>query len=105
MKSQEAIETMGPSIYEHQGMTFVAFGSGSIQMGVATDDIGQVTVYLMDVRRENPIGMNKANWEQAIGRTVVLGFNKIESLHVLAQTIQEAIDKLTPKPTSSKDEP
>ncbi len=78
------------AIYEKDGKTFVAFGWGAIQVGIATDDDGQVSIHMSDVLRENPIGLDPGYWESAKGRTVVLGFNKLESLEVLADAIEKA---------------
>lgn len=79
-----------PSIYDNQGKTLVCFGSGSIQVGLAKDDIGQIMVYLSDVLRENVIGSDNDKWEEPAGRTVVLGFNKVASIEVLEDFLAKA---------------
>lgn len=98
MKLRGIMKEMQPSIYEHDNKTFVAFGRGTIQMGVATDDAGQVMIHLADVMRENTVGLDVAKWEGAKGRTVVLGFDQPESLRVLLRTVQDALDAFA-KPT------
>lgn len=82
---------MKESIFEHEGVTAVAFGVGSIQMGFTIDDSKQVQVFLSDTMKEHVIGPELHNWDRSpLGRMVVLGFNKVESIEVLELVLKEA---------------
>lgn len=79
-----------PSIFEHDEQTIVAFGTGSILVGLATDSSGQVMIRLSDTLEEHEIGLDKTPWEDGKGRMVVLGFNNPKSLEVLAEAVKRA---------------
>lgn len=71
--------------------TFVCFGSGSIVIARAEDDIGQHMVFLGDSGKTHEIGLDYGDYSSnEMLSEVVLGFNKVESIDVLIEALQQA---------------
>lgn len=70
--------------------TYVCFG-GSISVARAEDGIGQHMVFLGDTGETHEIGLDSGVYNSnEMKSEVVLGFNKVESIDILIQTLQEA---------------
>lgn len=88
---------MNPSIYTDNNKTWVCFGSGSIVVARHDDDTGQQMVWLGDTMKINKIGIDSGDvdWKNQVpGHTVILGFNKIESLDVVLSALMRCRDAL-----------
>lgn len=82
-----------PNIYTDDKGTWVCFGSGSIVVANATEGDDQVSVWMGDTFKSHKIGVDSgiSDWNREIqGRSVILGFNKVESIDVVVETLMQA---------------
>lgn len=78
---------------ENTTQTFVCFGTGHVVIARNTDDIGQQMVWLGDTGESHRVGAESGplDWENEVtGNSVILGFNKVESIDILVEALLDA---------------
>lgn len=86
-----------PDIYRDEHGTWVCFGSGTIVIARTEDSEGQQAVWMGDSLTTHKIGLNAGvvDWKKEVqGQTVILGFNKPESIDVLVECLMVAREAL-----------